>query len=658
MKFNITSIELYNYRQYRGKNTIDIEEDNKKNVSIIIGQNGAGKSNILNALTWAFYGVESHIDSTKDSSKMPIINTNELNDNLNLNVNASVKVHLITDKGPWLIQREITGSKTLSGKTKIENSKLTIVYKKNNQDVVATGDDLQVMINNLLPKALRSFFFMDGEKLREFFNESSSENIAKSIEKVSQLDLVFKSAENFEKQYNRYRRSVKDTNPQIDNIQKNIDLKENEIKKDRENLKEDKEYIDKYNKELSEIRTFLQNSGIEVIKELANEREDIEKDIRWINNQIETKSITKNQYLVKIAPTIFLKKYILNSIDAINKRIEKGELPANIKENFVKELIDKKSCICGNHISKGEEDALREYMKSLSLSELNEIAISGKTHLQNIIKEISNFKEIIEKHNEDISNLEDELDRKTRRLSQIKLQISNSENTEKIVEKEKRRDKLIGKIDQLNQIDRLLETGLNGKIKELNEEKENLNKALSMSEKNNELKEKLKLIQKSLETLAEIEKIIKEKIRKQIEIKTNDNFFKLIRKKDAFKKVEINEIYEVKVIHKSGYNVIDNLSAGEYMILGIAFMSSMMEISGFKAPVIIDTPLGKIDDIHRDNITKELPTFLEGTQLMLLVTPTEYDKKVQENLSKFVHKGNNYRIIENESNTEAEVKEI
>ena len=91
------------------------------------------------------------------------------------------------------------------------------------------------------------------------------------------------------------------------------------------------------------------------------------------------------------------------------------------------------------------------------------------------------------------------------------------------------------------------------------------------------------------------------------------------------------------------------------MILGMSFMSALMTISGFKAPVIIDTPLGKIDDEHRKNITSELPVFLEGTQLILFVTPTEYDPKVKSNLSKFILKGNTYNIVENAKNDESQV---
>jgi len=178
---------------------------------------------------------------------------------------------------------------------------------------------------------------------------------------------------------------------------------------------------------------------------------------------------------------------------------------------------------------------------------------------------------------------------------------------------------------------------------------------LGSTKKNERLKLKLKLVKDALATFADTEVILKEKIRQQLENETENNFFRLIRKKGAFKKVIINENYEVIVKHQSGYNVIDHLSAGEYMILGISFMSALMTISGFKAPVIIDTPLGKIDDEHRDKITTELPVFLEGTQLILFVTPTEYDPKVRSNLSKFITKGNIYEITENENQDESQV---
>lgn len=178
---------------------------------------------------------------------------------------------------------------------------------------------------------------------------------------------------------------------------------------------------------------------------------------------------------------------------------------------------------------------------------------------------------------------------------------------------------------------------------------------IKKSEKNQYIRRKYDLVKSALDVLEDIEGYVKERIQSQVEEKTKEYFQTLIRKKDAFEDISIDENYEVCVLDKYGYNVINNLSAGEYMILGLSFMGALMTISGFHAPVIIDTPLAKIDDEHRDHITKELPKFLEGTQLILLVTPTEYDEKVKSNLDNFILSENKFEIVEDQSKTVSEV---
>ena len=79
MRFTISSITLTNYRQFKGTQTLNFSFDNKKNVVVVLGKNGAGKSNILNALTWCFYGIEVHKDQlVQETGGMPIINVTEL----------------------------------------------------------------------------------------------------------------------------------------------------------------------------------------------------------------------------------------------------------------------------------------------------------------------------------------------------------------------------------------------------------------------------------------------------------------------------------------------------------------------------------------------------------------------------------------------------
>lgn len=656
MRFTISSIETKNFRQYKGAQVIDFKFNKSKNVAIIKGRNGAGKSNLLNALTWCVYGIEPHIDQEKDQG-MPIINTSALEESgANEHIEAEVIIRLETDIGPWMIKRTITGEKDSKGNVFIDKqSKLSVVYSTDGQDKIETGEGTQVLINNLLPEALRSFFFMDGEKLREFFKKDTAENIASAVEKVSQLDLMYKAAEHLESYEKEIRRSVKETTPQLTEINKKINQYEEDIKKVKEKISTNKDDLKKNKEELREIMDFLKNSGIEHVEKLSTEEDELRNELSSLKDRYHEAIAERNTYIVKIAPFIYLKEYLQDSLTLIETKIEKGELPSRIKETLVRELIEKGKCICGTLVEGKTKSNLEQYSRKLILSELSEITVLGKSKIKEILQEMGQFPQRMDIYYEKINSLQGEIDRKGRRVQQIRDELKKCEDKSEIILKERRRDSLYAEIAKLEQNNKLLLSDAEVYEKELKDKREDYEKELSSTTKNEELKRKLKLVQSTLQTLFTTEVKIKEKIREQIQKTTESNFFRLIRKQEAFRSISINDKYEVVVKHVSGYNVIDHLSAGEYMILGISFMSALMTISGFKAPVIIDTPLGKIDDEHRDKITKELPQFLEGTQLILLVTPTEYDQNVERNLGKFIEKGNYFEIKENKKNIESQV---
>jgi len=656
MRFTISSIEIENFRQYKDTQTIDFPFDRKRNVAIIIGKNGAGKTNLLNALTWCFYGFETHTDY-EENEKMPIINTSALSAlKPNEKTAAEVTVFLDTDVGGWCIRRTISGGKKANGEVFIDpKTKLSVTHPLGGQDKVETGDDTEVLINNLLPNDLKQFFFMDGERLREFFNKDIAQNIGESIEKVSQLGLMYKAAEHFESLEKELRKNVKESTPKLDEINQEIQDLTNRMESLKDSINKNRDETKKNHQELKDVKDFLKNCGIEQVELLENERQSIEDAIKNLGARHHAKVQERNRYLVQIAPFIYLKQPIEQSLSLMQAKMAKGDLPPKIKETLVLELIEKGKCICGSKVEGETKKTLEEYSKTLGLSEIGEVAIVGKTKYKDIFADISLFTQKMDIFHQEIQSFEDELEKDRRRLEQITDELKKGEDKEKIINYEKRRDELnrfIGKLEQQVKMD-------SGELEEarkiLEEKRTEYDKELGSSEKNKKLKVKLELVQQTLRTLANTEIAIKENLRKQIQDNTESNFMRLIRKKGAFTGVIINEKYEVTVKHVSGYNVIDHLSAGEYMILGLSFMSALMNISGFKAPVIIDTPLGRIDDEHRDKITTELPVFLEGTQLILFVTPTEYDEKVRTNLSTFIQKGNCYKIDENTNQNESKV---
>jgi len=129
----------------------------------------------------------------------------------------------------------------------------------------------------------------------------------------------------------------------------------------------------------------------------------------------------------------------------------------------------------------------------------------------------------------------------------------------------------------------------------------------------------------------------------------------LIWKKDSFKDVRIDKDYNISIIDNRGMESVGTLSAGERQVLALSFMSSLNIVSGFDAPIIIDTPLARITGEPRENIARSLPNYLMRRQVILLVTEDEYTKVVREKIKKAVGKEYLIKFRETKEGGEAEV---
>ena len=160
----------------------------------------------------------------------------------------------------------------------------------------------------------------------------------------------------------------------------------------------------------------------------------------------------------------------------------------------------------------------------------------------------------------------------------------------------------------------------------------------------------MKVANETYELLIRVKKRLIDDIRKTIEQKTQDYFISLIWKKGEFSKIGIDEGYNVSVINRFGDECLGSLSAGERQVLALSFLAALREVSGFDAPIIIDTPLGRISDKPRENIAELLPKFLKGSQVTMLTTDSEY-KGVRGKLLDHVGKEYELNFDEQKSNT-------
>ena len=172
----LNKVVINNYRQYRH---VDIEfaRDPEKNFTIIKGNNGTGKTTMLNALSWCLYGEEIH--DYGDDSAMEICNNKTLklakNDS---DIKVSVELEFIDeDYGDISFKRTRTFHKTSEDLVTRPYEDVFEVIDNNDQMNI---DGPDYIVDTKIPQDIEDYFFFDGARLGEYFQNTSHKKIKNS----------------------------------------------------------------------------------------------------------------------------------------------------------------------------------------------------------------------------------------------------------------------------------------------------------------------------------------------------------------------------------------------------------------------------------------------------------------------------------------------
>ena len=116
-----------------------------------------------------------------------------------------------------------------------------------------------------------------------------------------------------------------------------------------------------------------------------------------------------------------------------------------------------------------------------------------------------------------------------------------------------------------------------------------------------------------------------------------------------------SKTFSVSLIDKDGQTVNKNeLSAGEKQICAISVLAALARTSRRKLPIIIDTPLGRLDSTHRKKLIKNYFPYASH-QVVILSTDTEVDKQLYSEL--YQHTSHTFKLIYDADSNSSTVEE-
>jgi DNA sulfur modification protein DndD len=627
----IFDIEVKDYRQYKGTVPIDLKIHGDRHINVIEGQNGAGKSNVLNAITLCFYDEETHLETQEDQGleSEPLVNKRRLEE-INEGDSASgyIEITLGKDEPKYIFTREFRTVKREGGEYSDATGDLRLrqKFQQDWRDV----PNPHTRLSEILPTRVHEYFLFDGEQLDDFFNERYTERVESAILDVSHIELLNRSLDHIDTVRTELERTSTEYEGEAKRRREEYEEAEEHLEELEEREEEYERDIKDANDRLDEVDEKLAGSSDPEVQRKLERRENLNERLDEKRTELDEKHIEVAQYLVESGSLIYNEDALKFTLDQLNEMEDQGELPPRIQDWFIDQLMEREECICGASLEDDEEKKrhLEELRKEVAV--VTEGNIEGKIEIPHLISEADESLNSLLEGVSDITDIQDDIDGIERQLRDISKELEGKEIPEDVdvAQLEQQRSDIEDRIRQMREDLGQLRGEIDQQEQKVQDRREAWQEELEKEEKYDVLGKKISFIDNAEDEMEEVRAQILKEVRNETEEYLSQYFNDLIWKDETYD-VKLTDNYQVKVYGPSGEKKLGSLSAGERQVLALSFMSALSKISGFSAPLVIDTPLGRISSRPKRRIAQNLPDYLNDTQITFLMTDEEYSQEVQ-----------------------------
>lgn len=618
-------IELHNFGIYKGTHEVCLSDKvGERNIVLVGGLNGRGKTTFHDAILIALYGKQA-LKYVQEKTRSF---DNLLYDHINKHATDKetyVAVSLHLDDGTELrVKRSWT----------VINNKVThqVSVEKNGVLDKYLGDNWGYYIEEILPFGIARFFFFNNEKITQLADDTSFEQIKSSIKSaigvsaiesaIQHADTVIRrkksviaafeqSEENIE--YQAVEKQIAD----IEKRQAEGTKQAHELERKCENLSATAEATE---------RDFWSSGG-----DLSRNRDAIKQEMKnissmvaKINEEIQLlaidastplfmcRSLVSQSYEAELSSQdASVKRYSNRIIAELHRQIIERLSDSGLKDsdlNLVKRIINE---IVVDHVPKIDEPDSTNNISATSMmlyqKLITEIFQSVPLHIQTLVSRVNS-------QENELMSLDAHLgtaDEKT-----LAMQLFD-------VLKSIEAERAIAERDYKNQLELLDSLARQREI--LVSKRYQLIKSIVEKEQANDDNARIvRYAAMSIDVLSEFKTRLQREKVQQLSERVTECFHELVDKDSLVKNILIDpDNLDVTIFDYDDNTVLKTqLSAGEQQMFAVAIVWALALTSGYKAPVVIDTPMARLDSAHRTNfVTKYLPS--ASSQVMVLSTDEE-----------------------------------
>ena len=621
----ISRVTLFNFGLYRGEHTVAFpNSEDGRCVTLIGGLNGRGKTTFLDAVTLAMYGKRALRMLQNERIKYSTYILNHINKSAKpRKAGITIVLDGLSNFPGGLIIERSWSSDSLDS----VDERFTVMHDGAEDKYLSENWDYYV--EEILPLNISRFFFFDNEKIAQIADDETFESVKTSIKVLLGITTIDQLIEDMSKlmssTYAELKNSARsDVLKKIADVEAEINTTETEIQENIQETGHLRTRLGSAKKQYEEYeRDFWAKGGKLGLQkeEITQKRESLENELKEQGEDaLEAASLSGTPLL--LCPRLVKDAYDLHRaseesraaayagriIDRMHRLLQSSHYDAAFvvqAESFLqtaRNQIEGTSHSDESSLSATAQAMLTQFVmtcadRSIALTELVARARKIENEIANIDLLLS-----FEASENDVKKLWADMQKLTAETLQYEMEIR-------------------GKEERLTQ--------LNNRLEMLRRRREAVHKEnLSTMQGRDESLRKIRYATMTQNVMAEFRKRILVQRSAELQNKIYECFSFMVQKDSIIQGIRIDpDTLDIKLIDYNGNELLkDQLSAGEKQLFAVSIIWGLAQSSGYDMPVIIDTPLGRLDSQHRTNFVERYLPYA-SKQVIVLSTDEEVNGK-------------------------------
>ncbi|WP_332713843.1 AAA family ATPase [Pelagibacterium mangrovi] len=618
------TLTMRNFMPYNGEIVLDFPTDEQRNVMIVFGDNMRGKTSLLNALRWGFYGkaIGRH---SRPIGLQDIVNKDAASAG-----DWKVQVFIQFEANGYKYDLRRTADRRANVAIPTRPEDFTISEHLTKDGGVVSGDQVRQEIDQIAPEQISRFFLFDGELLQEYESlliEGSEEGrqIKEAIEDVLGVPALIKGRAELGSILKQATKSQTQELQHIQGLEKQAEH-QRDLTSRQDALERDQDALQVKLETTRKTRTQLEDdldasAGVLAQKAkldgLKTTRTSLEATIK--QRETDRRSLLGEAWQDLLDAKLSANRRVLEKQQQRLTQEVRNQATLEQKSRQLRDLIDQGICpTCGQAVDADHSHSFGAALGALQIemakavdttNELRSIAaqlaalskvrgVGAGVRIREIDRDLKRAFVDLQKTENDIASIEDEI---------------SGQDTAELARKRVLKDEAIKE-----------EGRLQGDIERVKRDIDKVRQDLAVAQKAIEglgaarsRRSTTKVaVTQGLERIfaASIEKL-RDRLRGRVQALANDAFRRMTTQKN-YRGLEINSNYGLSIIDDVGRKVTVR-SAGAEQVVALSLIDGLNRTGRSVGPVIMDTPFGRLDLQHRDNILSYLPEVT--SQFVLLV---------------------------------------